>query len=1248
MSEYDVAIRIAGKLDSSFKGAIAGAKSGLTGLGISGKAGALALKGVGIAAKATAAGLVAAGGAIAAVGTYAVKVGREFEAQMSTVAAISRATADELEALSAKAKELGESTVFSATEVGKAMEYASMAGWSTTQMLSGIEGILALAAASGEDLACVSDIVTDALTAFGKGAEYSSTFADQLAAASSNANVSVATLGESFKYAAPIAGALGFSTGNTAEALALMGNAGIKASQAGTSMRATLNALTASELKFATSSGEVVVATQNADGTMRDLKDILDDSRAAFADMTSAQKAQAAKTLVGKNAMSGFLALMNAAPGDIEKVRSAIENSAGAAEEMANIRLDNLEGDITLLKSTAESFGIAIYEHMEGPLRDIVQYGKEQLGILSDALREGGFEGLVSALGTVLSDAVAKIAENAPAFIDGAASLIESLVAGLDDNSSTIGKSIGRLINAIGAAVIKLAPRIAVMGIHILIAIGEGIIDNIDILKDAAIDAVTYLWESIKEGFASFGDFLGDDSVEPFKKVLALIPAFIAGFAIFDGIGGSIKGFVQNFKGAGKALPGAAKGFTRTGSKLSKFAANVLAVGAGLALAAAGVWLLVEAAKEISNAGPKAVVALVIMAGAVTALMVVACTMGKKLDGAAPGLLAFGGAILMAAGGMALMSVAAIELSKAGPGAYVALGIMVGGMIALLAIAGSMGTTLSTAAAGLLAFGGALLLCAGAFALLSFVAVGLSQAGAPAIAVMFGLVGAIAAFMVVASVFAPMLTTAGVGMITLGIGLVIAAAGMAILTACAIALTNAGAPTIIMLAGLAAGILAFGAAAGVLSPLLIAGGIGLMVFGAGLAVVAAAAVLASASLFIISGTLPMFATYGVSAAAGIMAVGAALVVLGAGALTAGAGALVAAAGIAALGAAGLLAMIPMGTIGDAFENMGVAAYRLSTYGEGAADALDRLTSYGLVASSSLTTLAAAFEPLTSALIVLSPVAVLTCGAFATLLLALRGIGIEIVRISAGSMGAVISIRMLSSALTLLAGTNVKGGMSKMSEAVARAMERIRFSVQNGSAAVVVLMARAVFRLIASVRSGGVTLTNLARSIASGIRSAFTIDLTPTGIYMMGGLIRGMDSMRSKVEQAAREVAKSAADSVNTTLKIHSPSRLMMESGEYTGEGLALGMQSKLSSVQKAASSLTEPITGTRSSVFTEILSSPAGTGTDGSYTINFNPTYVIEGNTDKETLEQTSKLTLTELERMLSDINRRNRKVGFA
>lgn len=320
---------------------------------------------------------------VTALGTVSVKTAADFESSMSKVAAVSGATGSDLEALSKKAREMGSKTKFSASEAAEAMNYMAMAGWKTEDMLSGIEGVMNLAAASGEDLATTSDIVTDALTAFGLSAQDSGHFADVLAAASSNANTNVSMMGETFKYAAPIAGALGFSVEDTAEAIGLMANAGIKGSQAGTSLRTIMTNLSGDVKICGQNIGEVTIATTNADGSMRDLSDILADCRTAFSGLSESEKAAAAESLVGKNAMSGFLALMNAGEGDIAKLSGAIDNCNGAAQSMADTMNDNLEGQLTILKSQLQELAISFGEILLPAVKSIVSFLQGFINVLN-------------------------------------------------------------------------------------------------------------------------------------------------------------------------------------------------------------------------------------------------------------------------------------------------------------------------------------------------------------------------------------------------------------------------------------------------------------------------------------------------------------------------------------------------------------------------------------------------------------------------------------------------------------------------------------------------------------------------------------------------------------------------------------------------------------------------------------------------------------------------------------------------
>ena len=309
-----------------------------------------------------------------------VQAAGEFAASMSNVQALSGASAREMAALTAQAKELGAATSFTAQESGKAMGYMGMAGWNAQQMLAGMPGVLNLAAASGEDLAAVSDIVTDSLTGFGMSAADTSRFVDVLAAASSKSNTNVSMLGESFKYVAPLAGTLGYTAEDTAVMLGMMANAGIKASQAGTTLRTAISNLVSPTKEQAAEMERLGISMTDSHGQMLPLLDLAEGLRDKFSGMSAAEQSAAASALFGKEAMSGMLAVINASEADFRSLTDSIYNSAGAAQRMADIKLDNLQGDITLLQSAWDGLGITIGEEFMPQMRGLVQAGTGVLG----------------------------------------------------------------------------------------------------------------------------------------------------------------------------------------------------------------------------------------------------------------------------------------------------------------------------------------------------------------------------------------------------------------------------------------------------------------------------------------------------------------------------------------------------------------------------------------------------------------------------------------------------------------------------------------------------------------------------------------------------------------------------------------------------------------------------------------------------------------------------------------------------
>lgn len=338
----------------------------------------------------------AAGGAL----LDAAEAGMEFEASMAKVQATSSATGKQLDELTNLAREYGASTVFSSSECADALNYMAMAGWDVEQMTNGLPGILNLAAASGEDLALTSDIVTDALTAFGMQAEESAHFADILATASSKSNTNVSMMGETFKYVAPVAGALGYSAEDVAVAVGLMANSGIKAGQAGTSLRAILSNLTQPTDAQAAAMGALGISLTNTSGGMKSLDELLEDLRTGFSGLNEAEQASFASIIGGQEAMSGLLAIVNASDTDFSNLKTAIYDCDGACDQMSATMTDNVKGGLAELSSAAEDAQIEIYDAVEPMIRDALPGIKDVFGWIKD--NAGSIANLLKPIGGAL------------------------------------------------------------------------------------------------------------------------------------------------------------------------------------------------------------------------------------------------------------------------------------------------------------------------------------------------------------------------------------------------------------------------------------------------------------------------------------------------------------------------------------------------------------------------------------------------------------------------------------------------------------------------------------------------------------------------------------------------------------------------------------------------------------------------------------------------------------------------------
>ena len=467
----------------------------------------------GIASKGLTASTVAISAVSAALSTcagYAIKVGSDFEAGMSNVEAISSASAqsvttasgemvDGLTALTDKAKEMGATTKFSATESSQALNYMAMAGWDAQAMYDGLAGIMTLAAASGEDLATTSDIVTDALTAFGMQASESGHFADVLAQVSASANTNVGLLGETFKYVAPLCGTMGYSAEDASIAIGLMANSGIKGSQAGTALKTAIANMAAPTKAMAAQMAALGIEITNSDGSSKSLMEVMQNLRASFDGLSESEQAAAASTIFGKESMSGMLAVINASDEDFAKLTESIYNCDGAAEQMAATMQDNLQGQITILKSGVEGLGIAVYEKLQEPLKNLAVKGQEYIGQLTDAFNSGGFSGLVAEIGNVLADAVSMVMTYAPKLVDAAVDCIDAFIGGISSALPAIAPAAVQIGTTLIEGIIRVVPQLLSAGVQLLTALVEGAASAAPQLIVAFVEAVAAVIEALIE-----------------------------------------------------------------------------------------------------------------------------------------------------------------------------------------------------------------------------------------------------------------------------------------------------------------------------------------------------------------------------------------------------------------------------------------------------------------------------------------------------------------------------------------------------------------------------------------------------------------------------------------------------------------------------------------------------------------------------------------------------------------------------
>lgn len=462
------------------------------------------------AVKTSAKVLVGLGTGLAGIGVASSNVGMNFEEGMSKVMAISGATEGQFSELRDKAKEMGSTTKFSATQASEAMSYMAMAGWSATEMVGGIDGVLNLAAASGEDLAKTSDIVTDALTAFGMEAKDSAHFADVLSSISANANTNVSMLGESFAESASLAGTLGYSVEDVSAMLGLMANSGVKGGSAGTYLKTALTRLATPTKNMKSLMEEYGISLTDSQGNMLKLRDVIGNMRTAFKDLSKEEQTQAANTLFGKQAMVGMLPILNATEEDFKKLTNAVDNADGSAQKMSETMLDNLAGSVTIFKSAAEGVGISIYDEIQEPLKNVVNNATDYLNQINDAISKHGLGGGVAIVGDILSDIAIKIVENTPQMVDAGIQFLESFGKGLIKNAPKLYASTKKVVSTLISKATSLLPT----------EFSAPIKKGIDIIKKSFNDGG--LKKSIEKLSTFFGN-LAKTGIELGSKTIPII-----------------------------------------------------------------------------------------------------------------------------------------------------------------------------------------------------------------------------------------------------------------------------------------------------------------------------------------------------------------------------------------------------------------------------------------------------------------------------------------------------------------------------------------------------------------------------------------------------------------------------------------------------------------------------------------------------------------------------------------------------
>ena len=459
------------------------------------------MKGIGVA-------LAAATAAVGGFALSSVQVGMEFDSSMSQVAATMGYSVEELNTAGSEAAEtydqlrnfameMGASTAFSATEAADALNYMALAGYDADTSMQMLPTVLNLAAAGGIDLAAASDMVTDAQSALGLTLDETTEMVDKMAAASSKSNTSVEQLGEAFLTVGGTAKSLSGGTTELATMLGVLADNGVKGTEGGTALRNIILSLSAPTDKAAAALKQLGVEVFDAEGNMRPLNETFTEMQSALGQLSQQEQTQVLSEIFNRVDLKSANALLGTSAERFEELGSAIENSTGAAQDMANVQLDNLEGDITLFKSALEGAQIVVSDQLTPTLREFTQFGTNAVSDLSAAFQEGGLSGAMSAFGTILSDALAMIIDMLPSLVDAGMQLLGALGKGIIDNLPAVTQAAAQIIVTLASGIGEALPEMIPSIVEALVLVVETIIENLPLILEAGMSIVSGLIEGI-------------------------------------------------------------------------------------------------------------------------------------------------------------------------------------------------------------------------------------------------------------------------------------------------------------------------------------------------------------------------------------------------------------------------------------------------------------------------------------------------------------------------------------------------------------------------------------------------------------------------------------------------------------------------------------------------------------------------------------------------------------------------------